>query len=155
MKLYTVSMHLHVHVHVTCLTLIIQVHCRLGLSLLRVTARGVTEDEFSLLCPRFTSVVLVMLTTVGSAIGFWSMEEVDNVEFDGKGAVTTWSKMFKDQININIKQILCNWKRKKTIQQVYLINHWWIYLKKMYYHGRGAVTTWSKMFKYQINIVIK
>ena len=155
MKLYTVSMHLHVHVHVTCLTIIIQVHCRLGLSLLRVTARGVTEDEFSLLCARFTSVVLVMLTTVGSAIGFWSMEEVDNVEFDGKGAVTTWSKMFKDQININIKQILCNWKRKKTIQQVYLINHWWIYLKKMYYHGRGAVTTWSKMFKYQINIVIK
>ena len=70
MKLYTVSMHLHVHVHVTCLTLIIQVHSRLGLSLLRVTARGVTEDEFSLLCPRFTSVVLVMLTTVGSAIGF-------------------------------------------------------------------------------------
>lgn len=70
MKLYTVSMHLHVHVHVTCLIIIIQVHCRLGLSLLRVTARGVAEDEFSLLCARFTSVVLVMLTTVGSAIGF-------------------------------------------------------------------------------------
>ena len=33
--------------------------------------------------------VLVMLTTVGSAIGFCSMEEVDNVEFDGRGAVTT------------------------------------------------------------------
>ena len=101
MKLYTVSMHLHVHV--TCLIIIIKVHCRLGLSLLRVTARGVAEDEFSLLCARFTSVVLVMLTTVGSVIGFWSMEEVDNVEFDGRGAVTTWSKMFKDQININIK----------------------------------------------------
>ena len=139
MKLYTVSMHLHVHVHVTCLTIIIQVHCRLGLSLLRVTARGVTEDEFSLLCARFTSVVLVMLTTVGSAIGFWSMEEVDNVEFDGKGAVTTWSKMFKDQININIKQILCNWKRKKTIQQVYLINHWWIYLKKCIIMAEGLL----------------
>ena len=71
MKLYTVSMHLHVHVHVTCLIIIIiQVHCRLGLSLLRVTARVVAEDELSLLCARFTSVVLVMLTTVGSAIGF-------------------------------------------------------------------------------------
>ena len=114
MKLYTVSMHLHVHVHVMCLIIIIQVHCRLGLSLLRVTAGGVAEDEFSLLCARFTSVVLVMLTTVGSVIGFWSMEEVDNVEFDGRGAVTTWSKKFKDQININIKQILCNWKRKNN-----------------------------------------
>ena len=31
------------------------------------------------------------------------MEEVDNVEFNGREAVTTWSKMFKDQININIK----------------------------------------------------
>ena len=70
MKLYTVSMHLHVHVHVTCLIIIIQVHCRLGLSLLRVTAGEVAEDEFSLLCARFTSVVLVMLTTVGSVIGF-------------------------------------------------------------------------------------
>ena len=70
MKLYTISMHLHVHVHVRCLIIIIQVHCRLGLSLLRVTAGGVAEDEFSLLCARFTSVVLVMLTTVGSVIGF-------------------------------------------------------------------------------------
>ena len=69
MKLYTVSMHLHVHV--TCLIIIIiKVHCRLRLSLLRVTAGGVAEDEFSLLCARFTSVVLVMLTTVGSATGF-------------------------------------------------------------------------------------
>ena len=102
MKFYTVSMHLNVHV--TCLIIIIiKVHCRLGLSLLRVTARGVAKDEFSLLCARFTSVVLVMLTTLGSVIGFWSMEEVDNVEFDGRGAVTTWSKMSKDQININIK----------------------------------------------------
>ena len=111
MKLYAVSMHLHVHV--TCLIIIIQVHCRLGLSLLRVTARGVAEDEFSLLCARFTSVVLVMLTTVGSVIGFWSMEEVDNVEFDGRGAVTTWSKMFKDQININIKYCATEKEKKK------------------------------------------
>ena len=69
MKFYTVSMHLNVHV--TCLIIIIiKVHCRLGLSLLRVTARGVAKDEFSLLCARFTSVVLVMLTTLGSVIGF-------------------------------------------------------------------------------------
>lgn len=58
----------------------------------KVTAGGVVEDAFSLLCARFTSVVLVMLTTVGSVIGLCCNEEAGDVEFDGDG--TTLSILF-------------------------------------------------------------